>query len=86
MSIPGQTDFAIHGFSLFRMKNDGRLGRNYLRDIEGNRTNATLCAAGQNLRAFSGFLSHFYGYCIFRCETWGKSGIHWTLTKKRYIL
>jgi transposase, IS5 family len=42
------------------MKNDGRLGRNYLLGQEGDRINAILCAAGHNirklLRAFLSFL------------------------------
>lgn len=42
------------------MKNDGRLGRNYLLGEEGDRMNAVLCGAGHNirklLRAFSLFL------------------------------
>ena len=32
------------------MKNDGRLGRNYLLGVDGDRTNVVLCACGQNLR------------------------------------
>lgn len=52
------------------MKNDGRLGRNYLLGQEGDRINAILCGAGHNirklLRAFLLFLfwrlfkKHFY--------------------------
>ncbi|MDR0361222.1 MAG: hypothetical protein LBJ46_00815 [Planctomycetota bacterium] len=38
-------------------KNDGRLGRNYLRCIEGDRTNAMLCAVGQNLSRNLRFIS-----------------------------
>lgn len=52
------------------MKNDGRLGRNYLRGQEGDRTNAILCAVGQNLRALIRFFMHFvaviacfYAFC-----------------------
>jgi len=32
------------------MKNDGRLGRNYLLGQEGDRINAILCGAGHNIR------------------------------------
>jgi len=32
------------------MKNDGRLGRNYLLGMEGDRMNAILCGAGHNIR------------------------------------
>jgi len=32
------------------MKNDGRLGRNYLLGVEGDRMNAILCGAGHNIR------------------------------------
>jgi hypothetical protein len=32
------------------MKNDGRLGRNFLKGSEGDAINAILCGAGHNLR------------------------------------
>lgn len=32
------------------MKNDGRLGRNFLKGIAGDAMNALLCGAGHNLR------------------------------------
>ena len=32
------------------MKNDGRLGRNFLKGAAGDAMNALLCAAGHNLR------------------------------------
>jgi len=32
------------------MKNDGRLGRNYLLGVEGDKINAILCGAGHNIR------------------------------------
>jgi hypothetical protein len=32
------------------IKSDGRLGRNYLLGLEGNRNNAILCGSGQNIR------------------------------------
>ena len=48
------------------MKNDGRLGRNYLLGMAGDRMNVILCACGQNLRLllnrikrFGSFLSLF---------------------------
>jgi IS5 family transposase len=31
------------------MKNDGRLGRNYLHGKEGDKMNALLCGAGHNM-------------------------------------
>jgi IS5 family transposase len=46
------------------MKNDGRLGRNYLRGVEGDRINAILCAVGQNLRLLLRFIVGFF--CHFR--------------------
>jgi len=33
------------------LKSDGLLGRNFLKGIEGDKLNALLCGAGQNLRA-----------------------------------
>ena len=32
------------------MKNDGRLGRNFLKGVAGDAMNALLCGAGHNLR------------------------------------
>ena len=32
------------------MKTDGRLGRNYLLRVEGDKVNAILCGAGHNIR------------------------------------
>jgi len=32
------------------MKNDGRLGRNFLKGVIGDAMNALLCGAGHNLR------------------------------------
>ena len=32
------------------MKNDGRLGRNFLKGVAGDAINALLCGAGHNLR------------------------------------
>jgi hypothetical protein len=46
------------------MKNGGRLGRNSLRGIEGDRTSAILCAVGQNLRLLLRFIVGFF--CHFR--------------------
>jgi IS5 family transposase len=42
------------------MKNDGRLGRNFLRGKEGDRFNAILCAIGQNLRLLLRFIVDFF--------------------------
>lgn len=39
------------------MKNDGWLGRNYLKGTQGNRMNAVLAACGQNLRKLLGWLA-----------------------------
>ena len=33
------------------LKSDGFLGRNFLKGVEGDKRNALLCGAGQNLRA-----------------------------------
>jgi len=44
------------------MKNDGRLGRNYLLGEEGDRMNAILCGAGHNMRKLlAAFLFFFFG-------------------------
>jgi len=53
------------------MKNDGRLGRNYLLGEEGDRMNAILCGAvcgaGHNMRKLlAAFLFFLFGW---RCET-----------------
>ena len=39
------------------MKNDGWLGRNYLKGTMGNRVNALLAACGQNLRKLLNWLA-----------------------------
>ena len=41
------------------MKNDGRLGRNYLLGREGDRINALLCGAGHNIRKLIAWLLFF---------------------------
>ncbi len=43
------------------MKNDGRLGRNYLLGKAGDRINVILCACGQNLRLL---LNHISGGAV----------------------
>ena len=52
------------------MKTDGRLGRNYLLGVEGDRINAILCGAGHNirklLRAFLLFLFSWLFKIYFR--------------------
>jgi IS5 family transposase len=51
------------------MKNDGRLGRNWLKGEQGDRTNVLLSACGQNLRlilAWVDFLCHLFLACIRR--------------------
>jgi IS5 family transposase len=47
------------------MKNDGRLGRNYLLGREGDRINAILCAVGQNLRLLLRFFAAFFASFVF---------------------
>jgi len=42
------------------MKNDGRLGRNYLLGQSGDRLNVLLCAAGHNLRLILAKLARFF--------------------------
>ena len=42
------------------MKNDGLLGRNYLKGAEGDAINVILCGAGQNLRLILNHLRIFY--------------------------
>ena len=42
------------------MKNDGRLGRNFLRGEEGDRFNVVLSAIGQNLRLLFRFIVDFF--------------------------
>ena len=45
------------------MKNDGRLGRNYLLGEEGDRMNAILCGAGHNMRKLlTAFLFFLFGW------------------------
>lgn len=45
------------------MKNDGRLGRNYLLGTEGDRMNAILCGAGHNMRKLlAAFLFFLFGW------------------------
>jgi len=45
------------------MKNDGRLGRNYLLGEEGDRMNAILCGAGHNMRKLlAAFLFFLFGW------------------------
>ena len=38
------------------LKNDGRLGRNYLKGTLGDKLNAVLCGCGQNIRKLLAFL------------------------------
>ena len=45
------------------MKNDGRLGRNYLSGKEGDKMNAVLCGAGHNMRKLmAAFLFFLFGW------------------------
>ena len=43
-----------------QMKNDGRLGRNFLNGIAGDAMNALLCGAGHNLRKILRRLAFLY--------------------------
>ena len=43
------------------MKNDGKLGRNYLKGVMGNKVHAVLCAVGHNLRLI---LNHLWFLCL----------------------
>lgn len=42
------------------MKRSGHLKRNFLKGVEGNRTNAVLCGAGQNMRLLLKWMASFY--------------------------
>jgi len=62
------------------MKNDGKLGRNYLLDTLGDAINALLCGAGHNIRLilkklreklFLFFASLLFGACY--CFTYRKA-------------
>ncbi len=47
------------------MKNDGRLGRNYLLGKEGDKMNAILCGAGHNMRKLlAAFLFFLFGWRV----------------------
>jgi len=47
------------------MKNDGRLGRNYLLGEEGDRMNAIMCGAGHNMRKLlAAFLFFLFGWRV----------------------
>lgn len=46
------------------MKNDGRLGRNWLKGALGDALHAMLCGAGHNLRMILRALRLFYGQCF----------------------
>lgn len=46
------------------MKNDGRLGRNWLKGELGDALHAMLCGAGHNLRMILRAIRLFYGHCF----------------------
>jgi len=46
------------------MKNDGRLGRNWLKGVWGDALHAMLCGAGHNLRMILRDIRLFYGQCF----------------------
>lgn len=57
------------------MKNDGRLGRNYLRGVDGDRANVILSACGENLRgllrhlaSFPSFFRRFLSLLVELCD------------------
>ncbi len=47
------------------LKSDGRLARNFLKDVEGDAMNALLCGAGHNLRKIIRKLRLIYAFCGF---------------------
>lgn len=48
---------------LRHMKNDGRLGRNYLSGKKGDKMNAILCGTGHNMRKLmAAFLFFLFGW------------------------
>ena len=42
------------------MKEDGHLGRNYLKGAEGDAINAVLCGAGHNIRLLANWLRRLF--------------------------
>ena len=46
------------------MKDDGHLGRNFLRGAEGDATNLTLAAAGHNLRLLRAWLARLLAFLL----------------------
>jgi IS5 family transposase len=44
------------------MKKDGKLGRNYLKGVIGDKLNAILCGIGHNLRLMARKISHSEQY------------------------
>jgi len=46
------------------LKNEGHLGRNYLKGTQGDRLNVLLTAAGYNFRLLLKWLKHFFGFDI----------------------
>jgi len=56
------------------MKSDGRLGRNFLKGVQGDQMNALLCAAGHNLRKVLQKLRLFYAHW-FDTLTWAMIAI-----------
>ena len=46
------------------MKNDGKLGRNYLKEILGDAINALMTGVGHNLRLIINFLRKFFALFI----------------------
>tara|TARA_R110002074_G_C12460979_1_gene659425 strand:+ start:124 stop:1464 length:1341 start_codon:yes stop_codon:yes gene_type:complete len=51
------------------MKNDGKLGRNYLKGVIGDKVHAILCAVGHNLRLILNHLWFLYLYLIRHLNT-----------------
>ena len=62
------------------LKNEGHLGRNYLKGAQGDRLNALLTAAGYNFRLLLRWLKRFFGLdtgCLMQLlRRWGPSSNH----------
>lgn len=57
-------------------KNDGRLGRNFLRGWFGDQANALLCAIGTNLRCLLRWLKFLFAWILMRLASAGEPGTH----------
>jgi IS5 family transposase len=64
------------------MKNDGRLGRNYLLGVEGDKMNVILCACGQNLRLLANWFREFFGLLINLVRILVKTASFWLKSRR----